>query len=264
MKLGFIGLGNMAKAILAGLLRSGMFAAEDVVGSDVAEAMRQKATEVYGIQAMESNAEVAMASDVLVLAVKPQFLEGVLKELTNDIKEDTLIISIAAGKSLAWLEEKLGKKVRMLRFMPNTAAMVGESSTAICRNAYATDEDVALAVKMCESFGTAQVIDEKLMDVFSAIGGSSPAFAFLYMEALADGAVASGMPRKMAYEIAAQATLGAAKLMRESGEHPGILKDMVCSPGGTTIQGMRVLENGGVRGSIMAAIDACVEKSKNL
>lgn len=264
MKLGFIGLGNMAKAILAGLLRSGMFAATDVTGSDISEKMREEAAEKYGIRTTESNGKVALESDVLVLAVKPQFLAGVLAELADVVKEDTLVISIAAGKTLDWLEATLGKKVRMLRFMPNTAAMVGESSTAICRNAYATDEDVSLAVKMCESFGTAQVIDEKLMDVFSAIGGSSPAFAFLYMEALADGAVAAGMPRKMAYEIAAQATLGAAKLMRESGEHPAVLKDMVCSPGGTTIQGMEALEQGGVRGSVMAAIDACVEKSKKL
>lgn len=264
MKLGFIGLGNMSKAILAGLLRSGMFAATDVTGSDISEKMREEAAEKYGIRTTESNCKVALESDVLVLAVKPQFLAGVLAELADFVKEDTLVISIAAGKTLDWLEATLGKKVRMLRFMPNTAAMVGESSTAICRNAYATDEDVSLAVKMCESFGTAQVIDEKLMDVFSAIGGSSPAFAFLYMEALADGAVAAGMPRKMAYEIAAQATLGAAKLMRESGEHPAVLKDMVCSPGGTTIQGMEALEQGGVRGSVMAAIDACVEKSKKL
>lgn len=264
MKLGFIGLGNMAKAILAGLLKSGMFSAEDVVGSDVAEAMRQIAADKYHIQTTESNAEVASNVDVLVLAVKPQFLEGVLVEIAPYVTGDTLIISIAAGKSLAWLHEKLNTEAKIIRFMPNTAAMVGESSTAICRDAYATDEDVALAVQMCESFGVAQVIDEKLMDVFSAIGGSSGAFAFLYMEALADGAVAAGMPRKMAYEIAAQATLGAAKLMRESGEHPGILKDMVCSPGGTTIQGIRALENGSVRGSVMAAIEACVEKSKKL
>lgn len=264
MKLGFIGLGNMAKAILAGLLRSGMFTAADIMGSDISESMRTEAKEKYGICIMESNGDVTVESDILVLAVKPQFLEGVLKEVSPFIKEDTLVISIAAGKSLSWLGEKLGKEVRMLRFMPNTAAIVGEGSTAICRNERATDEDVALAVKMCESFGKAQVIDEKLMDVFSAIGGSSPAFAFLYMEALADGAVAAGMPRKMAYEIAAQTTLGAAKLMRESGEHPGVLKDMVCSPGGTTIQGMKALENGGVRGSVMAAIEACVEKSKKL
>ncbi len=264
MKLGFIGLGNMAKAILAGLLRSGMFNACDVLGSDISEKMRAEAASKYGIHTTDSNAEVAQASDILVLAVKPQFLEGVLAELSDSVKKDTLVISIAAGKSLDWLEKALGKEVRMLRFMPNTAAMVGESSTAICRNTYATDEDVALAIKMCESFGTAQVIDEKLMDVFSAIGGSSPAFAFLYMEALADGAVAAGMPRNMAYEIAAQATLGAAKLMRESGEHPGILKDMVCSPGGTTIEGVNALEEGAVRGSVMNAIHACVEKSKKL
>ena len=264
MKLGFIGLGNMAKAILAGLLKSGMFSEQDIIGSDVAEAMRINVAEKYRIQTTASNAEVALVSDILILAVKPQFLEGVLAELADVIQDDTLVISIAAGKNLKWLRERLNTKVRVLRFMPNTAAMVGESSTAICRDGFATDEDVALAIKMCESFGVAQVIDEKLMDVFSAIGGSSPAFAFLYMEALADGAVAAGMPRKMAYEIAAQATLGAAKLMRESGEQPGTLKDMVCSPGGTTIQGIKALEEGGVRGSIMQAIDACVEKAKKL
>ncbi len=264
MKLGFIGLGNMAKAILAGLLESGMFSAEDIVGSDVVGAMRRAAEDKYNIRTVESNKEVAAKSDVLVLAVKPQFLEEVLAEIASFVTSDTLIISIVAGKTLGWLHEKLGTAAKIIRFMPNTAAIVGESSTAICRDAFATDEDVALAVKMCESFGEAQVIGENLMDVFGAIGGSSPAFAFLYMEALADGAVAAGMPRKMAYEIAAQATLGAAKLMRESGEHPGILKDMVCSPGGTTIQGIRALENGGVRGDVMAAIEACVEKSKKL
>ena len=264
MKLGFIGLGNMAKAIMAGLLQSGVFAAEDIAGSDVLEEVRQAAAEKYHIVTDKSNTEVAAGSDVIILAVKPQFLEGVLTEIAPFVTGDTLLVSIAAGKSLGWLHEKLNTEARIIRLMPNTAAIVGESCTAICRDAYATDEDVALVVKMCESFGVAQIIDEKLMDVFGALGGSSGSFAFLYMEALADGAVAAGMPRKMAYEIAAQATLGAAKLMRDSGEHPGVLKDMVCSPGGTTIQGMKALEKGGVRGSVMDAVEACVERSKQL
>ncbi len=264
MKLGFIGLGNMAKAILEGLLKSGMFAANDIMGSDVLESVRRDAADKYHITTDVSNTQVAADSDIIILAVKPQFLEGVLQEIGPVVTEDTLVISIAAGKSLGWLHEKLDAEVRMLRFMPNTAAMVGESCTAICRDAYATDADVALAVQMCRSFGEAYVIDEVLMDVYSALAGSSGAFAFLYMEALADGAVAAGMPRKMAYELAAQTTLGAAKLMKESGEHPGVLKDMVCSPGGTTIEGIRALELGGVRGSVMEAIDACVAKSRKL
>lgn len=264
MKLGFIGLGNMAKAIMAGLLQSGVFAAEDIVGSDVLEEVRQAAAEKYHIVTDKSNTEVAAGSDVIILAVKPQFLEGVLTEIAPFVTGDTLLVSIAAGKSLGWLHEKLNTEARIIRLMPNTAAIVGESCTAICRDTYATDEDVALVVKMCESFGVAQIIDEKLMDVFGALGGSSGSFAFLYMEALADGAVAAGMPRKMAYEIAAQATLGAAKLMRDSEEHPGVLKDMVCSPGGTTIQGMKALEKGGVRGSVMDAVEACVKRSKEL
>ena len=264
MKLGFIGLGNMAKAIMGGLLQSGMFASGDIIGSDVMEAMRKDASDKYHITVTLSNTQVAAESDVIILAVKPQFLEGVLQEIASYVTGDTLIISIAAGKSLTWLSERLNTEARLIRFMPNTAALVGESCTAICRGKEATDEDVALALRMCESFGKAYVIEEKMMDAYSALAGSSGAFVFLYMEALADGAVAAGLPRKMAYELAAQTTLGAAKLMKETGEHPGVLKDMVCSPGGTTIEGIRALELGGVRGSVMKAIEACVSKSRKL
>ena len=264
MKLGFIGLGNMGKAVLEGLLKSGMVSAEQVYGSDVIPAMRQAVAEKYHINTDITNTELAACCDVIILAVKPQFLEGVLVEIAPYVTADTLFISMAAGKSLAWLHEKIHTECKMIRIMPNTAAMVFESCTAICRDQFASDEDVALAVQICESFGVTQVMDEKLIDVYTAIGGSSGAFVFLYMEALADGAVAAGMPRKMAYEVAAQATLGAAKLMRETGEHPGVLKDMVCSPGGTTIQGIKALEDGAMRSSVMSAIDACVQKSKNL
>lgn len=264
MKLGFIGLGNMATAIIAGILKKGLVPAENILGSDKLPAAMQKAADKYGIQTIESNTEVASRADVLFLAVKPQFLEGVLSEIAPYLTGDNLIISMAAGKSLGWLHEKLDAEVRMIRIMPNTAAIVGESCTAICRDAYATDEDVALAVKLCQAFGVTQVLDEKMMDVFSALGGSSGAFVFLYMEALADGAVAAGMPRQMAYEVAAQSTLGAAKLMRDTKEHPGALKDMVCSPGGTTIEGIKALEKGSVRASVMDAVEACVERAKRL
>lgn len=264
MKLGFIGLGNMATAIIAGILKKGLVPAEQILGSDKSCAAMQKAADKYGIQTLESNTEVASQVDVLFLAVKPQFLEGVLVEIAPFLTGDNLIISMAAGKSLGWLHEKLDTEVRIIRIMPNTAAIVGESCTAICRDIYATDEDVALAEKLCGAFGVTQVLDEKMMDVFSALGGSSGAFAFLYMEALADGAVAAGMPRQMAYEVAAQSTLGAARLMRDTKEHPGVLKDMVCSPGGTTIEGIKALEKGGVRAGVMDAVQACVEKAKKL
>ena len=264
MKLGFIGLGNMATAIIAGILKKGLVPAGQILGSDKSHAAMQKAADKYGIQILEANTEVASQADVLFLAVKPQFLEGVLAEIAPCLTGDNLIISMAAGKSLGWLHEKLDAKVHMIRIMPNTAAIVGESCTAICRDAYAADEDVALAEKLCGAFGVTLVLDEKMMDVFSALGGSSGAFVFLYMEALADGAVAAGMPRQMAYEVAAQSTLGAARLMRDTKEHPGVLKDMVCSPGGTTIEGIKALEKSGIRAGVMDAVQACVEKAKKL
>ncbi len=264
MQLGFIGLGNMGKAVLEGLLKSGIAAPEEVWGSDACEKAREYAAEKYHIQVTSDNTKVAEQCRVIVLAVKPQFLAEVLIEIAPYITRDTLFISMASGKTTAWIHAVLDTDCRVVRIMPNTAAMVGESCTAVCRDLFATDEDVALTVQMCESFGTAQVMHESLIDVFSAVGSSSGAFAFLYMEALADGAVANGMPRAMAYEVAAQATLGAAKLMRDTKEHPGVLKDMVCSPGGTTIQGIKALENGAVRSSVIAAMDACVTKSKEL
>ena len=264
MKLGFIGLGNMAKAIMGGLLQSGMFRAEEVWGYDIVAAVREDAGERFGICVGESNQQVAENADIIILAVKPQFLEGALSEICSYINQEKLIISIAAGKSLEWIGERLPEKTRLIRFMPNTAAFVGESCTAVCKGQFATSEDEKLAVQICQAFGKAYIIEEKMMDAYSALAGSSGAFIFLVMEALADGAVAAGIPRTMAYELAAQTVLGAAKLQQDTGEHPGILKDMVCSPGGTTIEGIRALEKGGVRGSVMDAIEACVAKSRKL
>lgn len=264
MKIGFIGLGNMASAIIDGILKSGSTSAASIFGSDNFDGARALAKERFGIQICDSNAKVAQSVDVLFLAVKPQFLDGVLSEISESVTNDKLVICMAAGKTLSWLEERLQNGTRVVRIMPNTSAIVGESCTAICQGTSATDADVACAEALCQSFGSTYVVSENLMDVFGAIGGASPAFAFLYMEALADGAVATGMPRQMAYEIAAQATMGAAKLMKESKKHPGELKDMVCSPGGTTIEGVSALEKHGLRAGVIAAIKACVEKSRKL
>jgi pyrroline-5-carboxylate reductase len=189
----------------------------------------------------------------------------VIKEIAAPTSEKTLIISIMAGKSIKFIQDAFGSsKAKIVRTMPNTPALVGEGCTGLCFHGAVTEEERNLACKMMGSFGKAIVVEERLMDVVGAVSGSSPAFVFLFLEALADGAVAGGMPRKQAYEFAAQAVLGSAKLMLETGKHPGELKDMVCSPGGTTIEGVKALEEGGLRAAVLNAMEATIEKTRKL
>jgi pyrroline-5-carboxylate reductase len=199
-----------------------------------------------------------------VLAVKPIFFPEVIAEIKDMVDENKLVISIAAGKSLEWIEKEFGKKLRLVRCMPNTPAMVGEGCTCICLKDGTSKADEELVMNIMNSFGKANVIPERLMDAFVGVAGSSPAYVFMFLEAMADGAVAAGMPRKLAYEFAAQSVLGSAKLMLNTGMHPGELKDMVCSPGGTTIEAVKVLEEKGFRASVIDAIDACVNKCRNV
>ncbi len=264
MKIGFIGLGNMAKAIIGGMLQNEMVQPGDIVGMAKTAATRQKVGEEYGIKIRESNAGVAKEADVIVLAVKPQFLQEVIEEIREEVSLSKLVISIAAGKSIAWLEESFDKPVRLVRCMPNTPALVGAGCTGVCVNMQTSQEQIDYSMKLMESFGKAILVPERLMDAVGAVSGSSPAYVFMFIEAMADAAVAAGMPRTQAYEFAAQAVYGSAKLVLESGKHPGELKDMVCSPGGTTIQGVRVLEERGMRGAVMDALLATVEQSKKL
>lgn len=264
MKIGFIGLGNMARAIIGGMLRKEMVRPEDIIGTAKTQETREKMAAEFGILTSGKNADAAAQADVLVLAVKPQFLEEVIGEIKDAARPDTLIISIAAGKSLQWLEEAFGKSVKLVRCMPNTPALVGEGCTGVCVNAEVSEEEKKYSIGLMESFGKASLIPERLIDAVGAVSGSSPAYVFMFIEAMADAGVAAGMPRAQAYEFAAQAVYGSAKLALESGKHPGELKDMVCSPGGTTIQGVRVLEERGMRGAVMAALAACVEKTKSL
>lgn len=264
MKIGFIGLGNMADAIIGGMLKEGIVKAGDIIGSAKTEATLKKMAEKYDIGVTNDNAEVASKADVLILAVKPQFFEEVIRNIKNVTKEETLIISIAAGKSIAWIEEAFGKPIKLVRCMPNTPALVGEGCTGVCLNGRVLEDEKDYSLRLMKSFGRAIIIPEHLIDAVGAVSGSSPAFVFMFIEAMADAGVAAGMTRAQAYEFAAQAVYGSAKLMLESGKHPGELKDMVCSPGGTTIQGVRVLEDKGMRGAVMEALAACVEKSKKL
>lgn len=264
MKIGFIGLGNMATAMIGGILGTGICKPEDIIGSAKTESTAKRVAEKFGIVTGTDNKETARQADVLVLAVKPIFFPEVIAELRDIVDESKLVISIAAGKSIAWIEQEFGKRLRLVRCMPNTPAMVSEGCTCICLKEDVDKEDEELALKLMNSFGKANILPERLMDAFIGVAGSAPAYVFLFIEAMADAAVAAGMPRKQAYEFAAQSVLGSAKMVLETGRHPGELKDMVCSPGGTTIEAVKVLEEKGFRAAVIDAIEACVNKSKSL
>lgn len=264
MKIGFIGLGNMAKAMIGGMLAKGIAKPEELTGSAKTERTRKAVEEEYGIETLADNGAVAEASDILILAVKPQMFDAVIPQIRDRFRKDTLIVSIAAGRTIAQIEEALGGSFKVVRCMPNTPAMVGEGCSGICRNERVTEEEMARCMELMSSFGLAEEVPEKLMDAVVGISGSSPAFVFLFLEALADGGVKAGMPRGQAYRFAAQTVLGSAKLLLETGKHPGELKDMVCSPGGTTIEGVQTLEDMGLRSAVMSAVAACVEKSRNM
>lgn len=263
MKIGFIGCGNMATAMIGGILESGAAAREAIMASAKSEKTRKKITEEMNILA-GSNTEVAVFADLLFLAVKPQYYEEVLLEIRDVLRKDTILVTIAPGKTLEWLGGMLGGERKIVRTMPNTPAMVKEGMMGLCRNEYVTDADLEKVCKLCDSFGKTECVPERLMDVVTGVSGSAPAYVFLFIEALADGAVADGMPRAQAYKFAAQAVLGSAKMVLETGMHPGALKDMVCSPGGTTIEAVRVLEEKGLRSAVIEAEKACVRKSREM
>ena len=264
MKIGFIGCGNMATAMMSGMIANGIVDAKNIIGADVFAPSREKAQVALGIEITESNKDVVKQSDVFVLSVKPQYYADVIAEIKDDVREEQIVITIAPGKTLAWLQEQFGKEVKIVRTMPNTPAMVQEGMTAACPNSYVTDVEMETICNLLRGFSAVEVIPEKLMDAVVAISGSSPAYVFMMIEAMADAAVAEGMPRAQAYTFAAKAVMGSAKMVLETGKHPGDLKDMVCSPGGTTIEAVKVLEATGFRSSLMEAMEVCAEKSRTL
>ena len=264
MKLGIIGFGNMAEAILGGILTGGFVVKEDITVSGKDESMLTKASEKYGVGVETDNKKVVDASDVILLSVKPQILPDVIEEIRDVCSKDKLIISIVAGKTQKWIEEAFGCAHKVVRCMPNTPALVGEGCTGICFSDSVSEEEKAYALNMFSCIGKAQEVPEKLMDVVVGVSGSAPAYVFMFIEAMADAAVEMGMPRKQAYDFAAQAVMGSAKLLLETGKHPGELKDMVCSPAGTTIAAVHVLEEKGMRAAVMDAVIKCIERSKEL
>ena len=264
MKLGFIGTGNMASAIMGGIIKNQLISSDEIIGADVYASSREKAKEEFGIHVTADNHEVVENADVVVLSVKPQFYEEVICEIRDFVRADQIVITIAPGKTLAWLAEKFDKGVKLVRTMPITPALVGAGMTAMCPNEHMTEEEINYVRMLLGSFGRVEIVTERLMDTVVSVSGSSPAYVFMMIDAMADAAVSGGMPRTQAYQFAAQAVMGSAKMVLETGKHPGELKDMVCSPGGTTIEAVRTLEECGFRSAVIEAMMVCEEKSKSM
>ena len=263
-KLGFIGCGNMAKAMMGGIIASGLLAAQDILSSDAYHPCLEKAQKDLAICITDSNTEVAAHCEVVVLAVKPQFYPTVIKEISAALNPETVVVTIAPGQTLENLGKMFAREVKIIRTMPNTPAMVCEGMTAVCSNHLVTKQELDYVCNLLSSFGKFEVVAEHMMDAVVAVSGSSPAYVFMFIEAMADAAVLEGMPRDKAYKFAAQAVYGSAKMVLETGKHPAELKDMVCSPAGTTIVAVSVLEEKGFRSSVMQAMAACSKKAKAL
>ena len=264
LKMGFLGAGKMATALAKGFLQAGLVSADHLIASDPYEAARVALGQDTGAKTTALNADVLKFADVILLAVKPDQVSGVLAEARPHFTPRHLLLSIAAGVPLARMEAALPEGARVVRVMPNTPALVGASASAFALGQAARPEDAELVQKLFSSVGVAYAVKESLLDAVTGLSGSGPAYAFLIMEALSDGGVAAGLPRDIATKLAAQTLLGSAKLLLETGLHPGVLKDMVTSPGGTTIEGLHELEKGGVRAALINAVRAATDKSKKL
>lgn len=263
-KIGFIGSGNMATAMIGGIISANLVEASQIICSNKTENKLKELHTRYGVSTTLNNSEVAETSDVLVLAVKPFAYKEVIEEIRNKIKEDTIVVSIAAGIKLEVIKEYFKKDVKIVRAMPNTPALIGEGMAALSPCPRVGKSELDLICNIFNSFGHCEIIPESLMDAATALSGSAPAFIFMIIEALADGAVREGFPREKAYTFAAQTVLGSAKMVLETKKHPGELKDMVTSPAGTTIEGVSVLEKKGLRSSLIEALHQTTQKSKDL
>lgn len=261
MKFSFIGAGNMGSAIIGGMIKN--FSPSDILVTDKNEELLKNICEKYGVVTAKENKDV-LDCEFLFLCVKPNVVFNVIEEIKDKITDKTTVVSIVAGKQIKSLEEAFGKETPIVRVMPNTPALVGEGMSAICSNKNVKNEKLKVILDVFSGLGKAEEISENLMDAVTGISGSAPAYVFMMIEAMADAGVEAGMPRDKAYTFASQTVLGSAKMVLETKKHPGELKDMVCSPGGTTIEAVRSLEETGFRSSIMEAIKKCVEKSKNM
>lgn len=261
---GFIGCGNMGQAILRGILDTRWVAPSKVMVSTSRESTQNEIKDQFETQVTGSNKEVARFSDYLFLAVKPHLYEEVINEIKDEIKSDAIIIGMAAGVTLDKMENWFETARKIVKIMPNTPVAVKEGLIAMSVSPNLSDIDTENIMAMLSKIGRVSLIEERHMDVITGISGSSPAYVYMFIEAMADAAVKNGLPRKEAYEISAQAVMGAAKMVLETGIHPGLLKDMVTSPGGTTIEAVAMLEEKGMRHAVISAVDICIEKSRNM
>ncbi len=263
-QIGFLGCGSMGQAMIQGMIQSNLVKPEQIAATALSDETIDFVDEEYGIHISTDNKKLAQESDILFLAVKPYIYQGVIQEIKSSIHEHTVIVTVAAGITLDQVKESFGSQVKVIRSMPNTPSLVGAGMSVLCPNDFITEEDLHDVKELFESFGEAEVIEEHLMDAVPALSGSSPAFVYMFIEAMADTAVQQGFPRDKAYKLASQAVQGAAKMVLETGKHPGELKDAVCTPGGTTIEGVTALEQTGLRSSVIQAMTACTNKSKEL
>ncbi len=262
--LGFIGGGNMAAALVKGLLHAKVVPPEGIIVSDVKPERLAQLKEEHGIRVTQDNHALVKASDVIVLAVKPQAIDKVLGLIGGDVKTTQLVVSVAAGVPVSAIEARLPDGVHVVRTMPNTPATVQAGATAIAPGTHATEEDLEVARALFAAVGRVVTLDETLLDAVTGLSGSGPAYVMLMIEALADGGVKVGLHRDTALLLAAQTVYGSAKLLLETGEHPGRLKDMVTSPGGTAIAGLHTLESGGLRRTLIDAVEVATNRSAQL
>lgn len=262
--IGFIGAGNMGKAIMKGIISAELTAPNEVAVYDPFKPALEAIYDELGVTITTNEKEVIHQANMIILAVKPNLIEDILQTVQKDITEEKVIVSIAAGVTIDQISNCLPDHAKVVRVMPNTPALVGSGMSALCLNEYVTDEDKHNVLAVFESFGKAEIVDEHLIDAVVGVSGSAPAYVYMFIEALADGAVVMGMSRSSAYTFAAQAVLGSAQMVLETEKHPGELKDMVTSPGGTTIAAVKSLENDNFRSAVINAVVAAAEKNKSM
>jgi len=262
--IGFIGCGNMGRAMLGAFIKSEQIQPESIIASVRTESSQRELQEKWPIRTTLNNLEVAEQSDIIILAVNPAQYESVIKEIREVITFDQIIVSIAAGINLAQMDDWIGKSSKIIKTMPNTPVLVQEGMTAICTNEHVLESELEMMTSYFRLFGEVEVMEESQFDAFIALCGSSPAYIFMMIEAMADGAVKLGIPRKQAIKMAEQSILGSARLAMDTGIHPAELKDMVCSPGGATIAAVSELEERGFRSAVIQAMEVCAGQSKKM
>lgn len=263
-KIGFIGAGNMGKAMIKGLLSSDLTSAKNIFVYDAYQPVLTDIQSELAVSICHTEKELAEKAQIIILAVKPNLISTVLDAIKSNISKDKIVISIAAGITIQRLTNHVPKETKIVRVMPNTPALVGLGMTSVSLNAFITEPEQAEILAIFRSFGEAEIVAEDLIDAVVGVSGSAPAYVYMFIEALADGAVLAGLSRPLAYKFAAQTVLGSAKMALETGKHPGELKDMVTSPGGTTIAAVTSLENNGFRGAVIDAVTTAAEKNRTM